>query len=118
MWQGIDHRRFPRADFPCKITIFKKGEQEKFSTHTENIGQGGVCVALKEGLDRFSMVDVVLYLENGQPPIKCEGRIVWSVKRKDIFDTGIEFMNIRKQDSERIERIVKECLAKEQTSSG
>jgi c-di-GMP-binding flagellar brake protein YcgR len=117
MWQGIDKRRFPRADFPCKIIIFKKGQQEKFSTHTENIGAGGVCVILKNALDRFSLVDLVLYIEEGKPPIKCEARVVWAVKSKDVFDIGIEFININKQDVARIERIVKECLEKEQTSS-
>jgi len=117
MWQGMDNRRFPRANFPCKITIFKKGQKEKISAQTENIGAGGICVLLDTGLDRFSLVDLVLYLENGLQPISCEGRVVWSVRRKDKFDTGIEFITISAIDGGRIERIVKECLKKEQASS-
>jgi len=117
MWQGMDKRKFPRADFPCKIIIFKKGGQDKFTTRTENIGAGGICALLKDSLDRFSLVDLVLYLEEGLPPVKCEGRVVWVVNREKAFDTGIEFLNITKQDASRIERIVKECLEKEETSS-
>jgi len=115
MWQGLDRRKFPRADLPCKITIFKKGGQEKFSTHTENIGQGGVCVSLNNSLDRFSLVDLVLYLKDEHSPIKCEGRVVWTVKSKDKFDIGIEFLDIKKQDALKIEKVVKECLEKEKS---
>jgi len=114
MWQGLGRRRFPRADLPCRIIIFKKGEKNKFSTHTENIGAGGVCVVLNNNLDRFSLVDLVLYPGKNQIPIECEGRVVWVVKSKERFDTGIEFVNIKKQDAARIERIVQECLKKEQ----
>lgn len=117
MWQGIDRRRFPRADYPCKIVVFKKGKTEKFSTHTENIGVGGVCVILERGLDKFLPVELILYLENGHPPIECDGRVVWVVKRQAEFDTGIEFVNIKEKDALRIERIVQECLKANPTSS-
>jgi c-di-GMP-binding flagellar brake protein YcgR len=117
MWQGMDHRRFPRVAFPCKITIFKKGAKEKISANTENLGIGGVCVELEEALDRFSFVDLAIFLENGNPAVQCEARVVWVVKSKEHFDTGIEFVNISKQDVARLERIVQECLKKEQTSS-
>ena len=117
MWQGMNRRKFPRADFPCNITIYKKGQKEKISARTENIGVGGISVVLKNALDKLSMVDLVLYLENGQAAVECEGRVVWVVKSKEEFDIGIEFLNLKDNDRERIERIVQECLKKEQTSS-
>jgi hypothetical protein len=110
MWQGVDNRRFPRAVYPCKIAVIKAGANEQFSTRTENIGKGGICVILRKGLEKFSPVTLTIYLEDGDPPLECDGRIVWTVKHKEIFDTGIEFLNIQAKDLERIERIVRECL--------
>ena len=119
MWQGVDKRKFPRASYPCKIIIIKKGAAEKISTHTENIGMGGVCVILRQELDRFSEVELILVLDDKQPPIDCEARIVWTVKRltpdpsavKQI-DTGIEFVNLKEKDKLRIEKVVRKCLQK------
>ncbi len=110
MWQGIDSRRFPRAQYPCKVVIFKHGQKDSLDANTENIGAGGICAVLKKSLDKFSPVGVVLYLKDNQPAIECDGRVVWAVKRKDIFDTGIEFIDIRDKDILRIERVVEECL--------
>lgn len=115
MWQGVDRRKFPRANYPCRVMVLKKGREE-FSTHTENIGQGGICVILKKGLDRFCPVELVLYLENGHPPLECDGRVVWVVRRQEEFDTGIEFLNIKEKDIARIEKVVQKCLKLNQNS--
>ena len=116
MWQGLDRRRFPRADYPCKIVVIKKAKTEKFSTHTENIGEGGVCVALEKELDKFCLVELALHLKDDSPPIECDGRVVWVVKREEEFDTGIEFLNIRNKDTLRIERIIQRCLKVQEDS--
>jgi len=114
MWQGMNKRKFPRAGFLCKITVYKKGQKEKIPGRTENIGPGGICANLKKALDKFAVVDLVLFLDDGESPIECEARVVWVVKSKDEFDTGIEFLRIEEKDSLRIERIVQECQKKEQ----
>lgn len=122
MWQGVDRRRFPRANYPCKIIVVKKGQAKKFSTNTENIGVGGVCVILNQELDRFSEVELILFLEDKQLPIYCDGRIVWTVKRLDAtipkgtpsqIDTGVEFVNLKEKDKLRIEKVVEVCLQKQ-----
>jgi c-di-GMP-binding flagellar brake protein YcgR len=110
MWQGVDNRKFPRADYPCKIVVIRGGMSEQFSTRTENIGKGGICVVLGKGLEKFCPVALTIYLKDSHPPLECDGRVVWAVKRRDLFDTGIEFLNIQGSDLERIERIVRECL--------
>jgi c-di-GMP-binding flagellar brake protein YcgR len=117
MWQGMDRRQFPRADYRCRVTVFKKGKKEELSTHTQNIGIGGICVVLKKKLDKFHPVELLLHLEDKLPAIRCDGRVVWVVKTKSIYDTGLEFISLAKKDSARIERIVEECLRKEETSS-
>ena len=110
MWQGIDKRRFPRVVYPCKVSILRSDLKETFSTHTENIGTGGICVILPKPLPGFSFVEILLYARDGGFPIRASGRIVWAIKKVSNFDTGIEFIDIKEIDRVRIERIVDECL--------
>ena len=96
--------------------MIKGVSSKQFSTHTENIGKGGVCVILDKSLEKFCSVTLTIYLKDGFPPLESDGRVVWAVKRKGIFDTGIEFLNIQAKDVERIERIVRECLRARENS--
>jgi len=113
MWQGIDRRRFPRAEYPCRVAVLRSDLRQAFSTQTENIGTGGICVILPKALPNFCSVELLLYLKDGESPIECNGRIVWVVQRESNFDIGIEFIDIREIDRLRVERIVQECLRKQ-----
>ncbi|MBN1913357.1 MAG: PilZ domain-containing protein [Candidatus Omnitrophica bacterium] len=110
MWQGIDKRRFPRANYRCQVSVIRKAQKESFSTQTENIGAGGICVILSKDLGKFCLLEISLYLQDGLPAVECDARVVWVVESKDKFDTGIEFVNIKKTDVLRIEKVVEECL--------
>ena len=117
MWNGINRRRFPRANYKCLITIKKRLTSKTIATQTENIGAGGICVIIKEDLGLFQGVDVELNLEDSRPPIKCGGTVVWVVKKNEprqkgthLYDTGIEFIDIRPEDRERISEVVEEIL--------
>lgn len=121
MWNGINRRKFPRANYKCLITIKKRVTAKTISTQTENIGAGGICVIIKEDLGLFQGVDLDLYIDSGTPSeIKCGGTVVWVVKKTDpkqkgihLYDTGIEFIDIRPEDRERISELVEEILKKE-----
>jgi len=117
MWNGINRRKFPRANYKCLIAIKKRLTSKIISTQTENVGAGGICVIIKEDLGLFQGVDLELYLEDNRPPIKCGGTIVWVVRKTDpklkgiyLYDTGIEFIDIRPEDRERISEIVENIL--------
>lgn len=119
MWAGINRRKFPRANYPCKITVKKKDHPDSISSHTENLGVGGICVMLAKDLGIFAPVELQLDLLDGKPAIECEGTIVWIVAKKDqdtTFDTGIEFTNLKRKDAERINIIVEKVLAEEATA--
>ena len=113
-WEGINKRKFPRANYPCLLIVRKDhGDPEAMLTHTENVGVGGVCVILKKDLKMFSPVELELDLLDTQKHIRCEAKIVWVVRRRDdaatkpsYFDTGIEFTDLSKEDAKRIEAIV------------
>ncbi len=115
MWQSIDRRKFPRADYPCKVVVFKDSRRMKFDTHTENIGIGGICVILDKKLSRFTQVELALYLKNGQAPVESRGRIVWAIARGELeFDTGIEFIDLKEVYQLRITNIVEAHLKESQ----
>jgi hypothetical protein len=116
MWQGIDRRRFPRADYPCKVVALRQDSKEQFFTHTENIGVGGICVILDRCLPKFCLVTVLVYLQDGRPPLYSSGRIVWMVERQGQFDTGVEFLDLAEAEKARLEGIVEECLKRQRKS--
>ncbi len=113
MWNGINRRKFPRAQYPCKIMVKKKDSSEMVSADTENIGTGGLCVLIPKDLGIFAPVEIHLDLQDTRPVIICDGTIVWIVKRTNEqkhFDTGIEFTNLKREDSERINFVVEKIL--------
>lgn len=117
MWNGINRRKFPRANYKCLISIKKRMNAKTISTHTENIGAGGICVLIKEDLGLFQGVDLELFLSEKDPAVKCGGTVVWVVKKSELkqkgsylYDTGIEFIDIRPEDREKITDAVDNIL--------
>ena len=123
MWEGIDKRRFPRANYKCEITIAAGREKKPISSLTENVGVGGICASLTEDVGIFSEVDLILEVKKNHPPIKCKGTVVWVVKRTDpkgeghtTYDTGIEFVDIKRKDRELIVSLINGLREKEENS--
>lgn len=117
MWNGINRRKFPRANYKCLIVIKKRLTSKTISTQTENIGAGGICVIIKEDLGLFQGVDIELYLDDNKTPVKSGGTIVWVVKKSQpkqkgtpLYDIGIEFIDIRPEDRERVAAVVEQIL--------
>lgn len=125
LWGGLDRRRFPRLQYPCLVIIrHSQGEKEIILTHTENVGIGGICITLKQSLKMFAPVEVELDLLDFENHIKCEGKIVWSVRRKSeekikplFYDIGVEFTNLQEQDRSRLEGIIQNFAKHQQRVS-
>ena len=117
-WDGLNRRKFPRANYPCLVVIQKDIQEENIIlTHTENVGKGGICVILKQSIEMFSSVTLELDLLDLGNHIKCEGKVVWNVQRKDdeekkplFYDIGIEFQNIEKDEKMRLEEVVERLV--------
>ena len=115
MWGGINRRKFPRANYPCVLTVKRKDQQDVLSTQTENIGLGGICVILPRDLGIFAPVEIHLDLLDGQPSIECDGTVAWVIvskgdKKSESFDTGLEFTNLTRKDAIRISSIVEKAI--------
>lgn len=126
MWSGINKRKFPRAEYPCKVRlrrpakkgVLRKKILEEFFTHTENIGLGGVCVTLEKNIGLFSPVELDIDIGNDGSWVNAKGTVCWIVKRMSLtgkarFDVGIEFLDLKDSDRIKIEKVVEECLKKD-----
>lgn len=117
-WEGLNRRKFPRAQFPCLIKLsLEDGSSETLLTHTENISSGGICVIIKRGLGIFSLLSIEIDLMDGGDPIRCKGKIIWTVRRKateelkpSFYDIGIEYCDLDGHDEQRIARVIQQLL--------
>ena len=117
-WEGLNRRKFPRANVPCLVKILHPGEaDEAILTHTENVSLGGICVIIKRSCDLFTQVTVEIDLMDAGEPILSRAKVVWSVRRKAIeenkpsfYDLGLEFLDIRPQDSARLEKVIEHLV--------
>ena len=124
-WDGMDRRKFPRANYPCLVVLRRKDEEkEVILTHTENVGVGGICVILKKDVKIFCPVELELDLLDLGKHIVCRGKIVWNVQRKDnetkkplFYDIGIEFADIEHGDQSRLEEIVRRLEQNQQETA-
>ena len=117
-WDGLDRRKFPRIIYPCLITVRLDGKaMETILSHTENIGVGGVCVVLKNHIERFTPVGLEVDLLDMQEHLKCAGKVVWNVRRKSheqhkplFYDIGIEFNELKAPDHKRLSSILQSLI--------
>lgn len=118
MWESLDLRKFPRLALKCEINIHEPRNARHHSTLTQNIGGGGVCVVLPWELPKFSSVAMRLHLNDGLDPIECSCKICWVVQSRFLFsserkyDTGLEFLDIKVEDRQRVKQLVENRLEK------
>ncbi len=105
-----DRRRAPRIVFPCKIMI--SSPVRLFSSHTENVSEGGIRVMLEEKLPPMTAVGIELFFEK-ERPLKCNGRVVWIKDiinpvegRPVMFDTGIKFITVNEADKNYLKKLI------------
>ena len=115
MWDGVDRRRFRRAEYPCLITLRKNTvPAQALLTHTEDISVLGVRVIIRQKIEIMTEVDLEIDLKDTLPIVFSRGKVRWvgelasKEKEKPLrYDTGIEFIAIKDQDKERIQNIIK-----------
>ena len=113
-WDGPNRRKFLRVNYPCLVMIrYSDERKEVLLTHTENLGIGGIGVVLEKKITTFSPVELELDLMDLEEHVKCQGKVVWNIKRENantkqsFYDTGIEFEGLSPRDSERLIKVIK-----------
>lgn len=117
MWDGVSRRRFPRAEYPCLITVRKNTPpQQAVLTHTENISVGGVRVIIAKKIGVLTEVDIEIDLKDTLPTILSKASICWieeislgEVGKSPRYDIGIKFIGLNDENRRRIQNIV-DCL--------
>ena len=118
-----ERRRFPRlqVELIVRYKILETSEQHCEAT-TKDISAGGVCLITREQLKAGSSLAVDIKLPQQTEPVMAVGRVVWSnVSRLGLspgghqrYDNGIEFVEIKDKDRQRIIKKVKADLDKAQ----
>lgn len=113
MENASDRRRFPRLNVTVDIQYRLLPEAVAYATGaTSNISAGGICIILYEEVPVGSVLELNIYLPDGQPIIKAKGRIVWikpfdvARDQKERFDAGVEFIDLNENDESRIAKYV------------
>jgi c-di-GMP-binding flagellar brake protein YcgR len=115
-----EERKSLRANVKLKIKVICEGtvilgepQNYTFHTYTESIGEGGVKVILEKELKIASLVKLELFITTKKTlPIQCKGIVVWTRRvnpegtSPDLFETGIQFIELDKNDQEVIGNIV------------
>ncbi len=107
-----EKRRFPRLDIRVKVEYqIAESPQNKIKSFTKNVSQGGICLFLDSSLDKGTLLDLKLYMPDKNEPILATGKIAWIEKfevgdTKEQFEAGIEFIDIAKEDSDRVAKYV------------
>jgi len=120
-WEGLNRRKFPRVNFPCLVIVRPdETHEDVILTHTENIGKGGICATIKKSVKISTPVRLELDLIDGHDHVKCEGKVVWVVRRKatdpkkpQFYDIGVEFVGIPLHHQKRIEETVNRLAKKD-----
>lgn len=110
-WEGSDRRQFSRVMYPCMVKIISHdGPMEAILTHTENIGQGGLCIIIKKDIKLFAPVTMEVDLLDTGDHIRPKGKVVWNVRRKSgeeikplFYSIGIEFTQMSQADHDHLE---------------
>jgi len=115
-WDSHERRIFVRVKLPLKISILNSPHE--ISAKTENISAGGIRLLLGRKFPNSSIVNLKIY-NIKKEPLSCQGKILWVFSRlnhskKDLFlyDTGIEFYKIKKEDLRTIEKVIVNNLLK------
>ena len=94
---GYNKRKFPRANYPCSLTMWSEnGNSQVIMGYTANIGAGGLCVHITQELLIHSYVEVRIEFPSQTTPFKCKGKIAHCDKYVDpqgkkFYAIGVEF---------------------------
>ena len=119
-----EKRKFPRVNLKYKVTIICDGKvllgmpgEYSFHTCTENLSQGGVMVRLERQLPNASIMRLRLFVTE-KAPFECKGSVAWTKKanpentKPDIFETGIQFIELGDTEQRIIGNLVKSFIKK------
>ena len=114
-----ERRLFPRSTITCKVSVVFGLRIIAFNADIENICEGGMRIVLSEKLNVATPLEIDIFNKQVYLKLKCE--VIWNnekfVKNAACgFDTGVKFIDITKDDMEKIHKLM-EVFAAEQKAA-
>jgi len=114
----MDKRKFIRLEILLEVVHRREVHSSVATlTLTKNISQGGVCFVDCREIDNFSVMDLMnlnIFFPFDSIPVKIKGKVSWIKNYDKIdedgrnrFDMGVEFLEVRDEDKQRIEQYIK-----------
>jgi uncharacterized protein (TIGR02266 family) len=105
-----ERRSSPRVALALKVDLL--GANTLYAGVSNDIGQGGIFVAMRGPLPVGTRLDLRLYLEDGAPPLELHGTVRWSREPGPLIEgpqgIGIQFEELPDADRRRLEAVMKE----------
>jgi hypothetical protein len=116
----IEKRRFVRFDvsLPIKWRKITDDSDDMIESKSKNISAGGLCLIIKEKeIYDGDILELQIELPTGET-FYLEGQVIWVSEFRIIrkvyenwYAAGIEFINIYKEDRERIKEVIAEMIS-------
>ena len=111
----FNKRKFPRAYYPCYLTLWLENKFDTIFTRTVNISAGGVLVSLDQGLQVGVKTDVrIEFAENIS--FDCCGRILRCMEeegKKIKYSVAVVFEGLDEDKVSRLKEHIDRLLLKE-----
>ncbi len=108
-----DKRKFPRAVYPCSLTIWQENRFEAILAHTTNIGTGGFLVYLNQRLTVGVKVEVKIDFLKGTF-LKCFGSVLRCEENKNkLYGVVIVFEGLSESQTIYLQGLVAELINSE-----
>lgn len=110
-----ERRRFPRLSLNVEVEykILEQIEPEFVITETKNLSAGGIRIILLEKVNIGTLLELKFLIPDLNKILSAIGKVVWieefivgDIKTGKAYDAGIEFINISKEDREKIKQYV------------
>lgn len=117
--KGFDEvqRRYDRV--PKKFRISYSSPTALIRSYLLDIGKGGVFIKTNNPLKTKEMVSLKIMLPDGGKELKVNGEVVRSIEKKHLTPKGkyppgmgIKFLNLSKEGTERINRVLTQSPSK------
>jgi c-di-GMP-binding flagellar brake protein YcgR len=98
---------------PLQYKNLRKSSDLPKGSLTRNISEGGVCFKSDEFISLACRLIVEIMLPTSSKPIKAISKVAWIRKlpSSDQYEMGNQFLEITKEDKERIMGFVNKALA-------
>ncbi len=112
-------RKFPRAAYPCSLTLWcEGGGEDVILTQTVNIGAGGLLVHLIRSIEVGSVLEVSIEFPKQTTSFKCKARAVRCISIADdsgqkLFAVGVEFEPMHDVKHAYLQGVVSDLIALE-----